>query len=201
MKRFVDYSGEPYALWAILRSGASIAVRCACGAAGSIRCDNDELVMICSQCMQKKVYEQEAVYSVSGNCNHCDRWFNERLHDKRQYTHKMINYPCPHCGTVQAMHVKKRFDCRYYHSAIRDGRDPYFGLELYFLSSYRGKPVWALNREHLSYLLTYIAADQRQRPTYAYTRTASYRIPRYMKEAKNREGMIKLLTRMQNQTR
>lgn len=200
MKRFVDYGGEPYALSWILPGPEGIAVRCHCGSEGSIRCRDGELIFTCSQCMQKKIYEQEAVYRVSGRCNQCDLWFNEQLHDKRQYTHKIVNYACPHCGTMQAMPVKKRFDGVYYNLAIRDGREPYFGLELYFLSSYRGKPVWAINRAHLNYLLTYIAADQRQRPSYAYTRTASYRLPRYMKDAKNREGMIKLLTRMQNQT-
>ncbi|WP_322923090.1 hypothetical protein [Paenibacillus campi] len=199
MKRFVDVSGEPYAMWSILRSGNSVMVRCTCGSEAWIRSDNDQLVLICKSCMQKKVYEQAAVYRVSGNCNYCDRWFNEQLQEQRQFTQHMLNYPCPHCGTVQAMPVQKRFDCIYYAPEIRQGREPYFGMELYFMAAYRGKPVWALNREHLDYLLHYIAADQRQRPTYAYTRTASYRVPRYMKAAKNRDGIVKLLTRMQNQ--
>ena len=34
-----------------------------------------------------------------------------------------------------------------YAAEIRDGKEPYFGLELWFLSSFQGKPVWAVNRK------------------------------------------------------
>ena len=43
------------------------------------------------------------------------------------------------------------------------GREPYFGLELWFLTSFQGKPVWALNREHLAYLIGYLSADLREK--------------------------------------
>ncbi len=38
------------------------------------------------------------------------------------------------------------------------------GLELWFLTSFQGKPVWALNREHLAYLIDYLSADLREKP-------------------------------------
>ena len=47
---------------------------------------------------------------------------------------------------------------------IQDGREPWFGLELWFLTFFRGKPVWALNREHLIYLIDYLSADLREKP-------------------------------------
>ena len=48
---------------------------------------------------------------------------------------------------------------------IQDGREPWFGLELWFLTFFRGKPVWALNREHLIYLIDYLSADLREKPS------------------------------------
>ncbi len=202
MERFVDYSGEPYAIWAILRRGDSVMVRCDCGSMAYIRREGEEkdVVLTCPNCMLKKIYGCPASYQVSTRCDHCERWFNEYLKDERQFTHRVLHYPCPHCGAVQAVSVKKRFDNAYYSYVIEGERDPYFKMPLYFVASFRGKPVWALNRDHLQYMIDYISADQRQRPSYAYTRTASYRLPRYMKEAKNREDIVKLLKRMQNQT-
>ena len=48
---------------------------------------------------------------------------------------------------------------------IQGGKDPWFGLELWFLTSFQGKPVWALNREHLAYLIDYRSADLREKPS------------------------------------
>ena len=41
----------------------------------------------------------------------------------------------------------------FYGAEIRDGKEPWFGLELWFLTSFQGKPVWALNRERIVKLL------------------------------------------------
>ena len=56
--------------------------------------------------------------------------------------------------------VHKTAEAFSYIGEIRDGREPYFDLELWFLASFQGKPVWALNREHLAYLIGYLSADQ-----------------------------------------
>lgn len=84
---------------------------------------------------------------------------------------------------------------------VRQGRDPYFHYPLYFRGGFRGKPVWALNREHLRYLIDYLSADLRAVPAghleRSGMRSQSDRLPAFMKSAKNREGMVKLLTRLQ----
>ena len=48
---------------------------------------------------------------------------------------------------------------------FRTDENPIFGLELWFLTSFQGKPVWALNREHLAYLIDYLSADLREKPS------------------------------------
>ena len=52
--------------------------------------------------------------------------------------------------------VHKTAEAFSYIADIQNGREPYFGLELWFLTSFQGKPVWALNREHLAYLIDYL---------------------------------------------
>ena len=78
-----------------------------------------------------------------------------------------------------------------------DGREPYFGLELWFLTSFQGKPVWALNREHLAYLIDYLSADLREKPSGSQKKTQADHLPTLMKTAKNRERIVTLLKKLQ----
>jgi len=85
---------------------------------------------------------------------------------------------------------------------VRQGLDPYFNYPLYFQGSFRGKLVWALNREHLRYLIDYLSADLRTVPAgfrkrYKTMRSQADQLPSFMKSAKNREGIVKLLTKLQ----
>lgn len=201
MNRFVDPLFEPYSVYNILVHGGSILVRCPkCSGPAEIRNNKEHCVtrMQCQQCLYRAEPSTTYQYRVAANCNYCERWFNEELTDERQFTQKYVHVPCPHCQSDNVVQVQKRESGVWMMPRITEGREPLFGLELYFKDSYRGHSVWALNRDHLNYLLQYIAADLRERPHYGYPRTASYRLPRYMKEAKNREGLIRLLTRMQN---
>ena len=83
-----------------------------------------------------------------------------------------------------------------YIGEIRDGREPYFGLELWFLTSFQGKPVWALNREHLAYLIDYLSADLREKPSGSQKRLRPT-ISHLHETAKNRERIVKLLKKLQ----
>ena len=47
---------------------------------------------------------------------------------------------------------------------IKNGFEPFWGLKLWFLSTFQNKPVWAFNREHLAYLINYLNADLREKP-------------------------------------
>ena len=93
--------------------------------------------------------------------------------------------------------VHKTAEACSYIGEIRDGREPYFGLELWFLTSFQGKPVWALNREHLAYLIGYLSADLREKPPGRAKMTQADHLPTFMKTAKNRERIVKLLRQMQ----
>ena len=80
---------------------------------------------------------------------------------------------------------------------LREDANRFLGLELQLLTEYKGKLVWALNREHLTYLINYISADLREKPLYNNTmRTQADMLPAFLKTAKNRKGIIKCLEKM-----
>ena len=93
--------------------------------------------------------------------------------------------------------VHKTAEAFSYIGEIRDGREPYFRLELWFLTSFQGKSVWALNREHLAYLIGYLSADLREKPPGRAKMTQADHLPTFMKTAKNRERIVKLLKKLQ----
>ena len=93
--------------------------------------------------------------------------------------------------------VHKTAEAFSYIGEIRDGREPYFDMELWFLTSFQGKPVWALNREHLAYLIDYLSADLREKSPGSPKKTQADHLPTFMKTAKNRERIVKLLKKLQ----
>lgn len=98
------------------------------------------------------------------------------------------------------MYAKKQLDVIF--EDIQDAKDPYFHYPLYFQANYRGKTIWALNREHLQYLIDYLSADIRTVQSYFYKtyktmHCQSDMLPTFMKTAKNRDGIVKLLTKLQ----
>ncbi len=93
--------------------------------------------------------------------------------------------------------VHKTAEAFFYAGEIKNGKEPYFGLELWFLTSFHDKPVWALNREHLAYLIDYLSADLREKPFSIPGKTQADHLPAFMKTAKNRERIVRLLKDMQ----
>ena len=80
---------------------------------------------------------------------------------------------------------------------LTEGRDPFFGRP-FFLSTMVGKhELWALNAEHLRRLSEYLGADLRKRTLLPITMTMMARLPRWMKQAGNRQAVLKGLHRLQ----
>lgn len=199
MKRFFDELGEPYSFCYSLHHGKPVLVECPkCAGPASIT-DNESIEMQCSHCFYSQTYQIDYDYTASGVCTFCERWFNESVTDKGQHHHKNVHIRCPYCQTTNQVPLNKKTSNRYSLGfEIRDGKDPLFQLNLYLLTHYRGKLIWALNHEHLNYLIDYISADLRVKPSLYIKRHASYRLPKYMKDAKNRDGIVKALHKLQH---
>ena len=65
------------------------------------------------------------------------------------------------------------------------------------MTYFQGKSVWALKREHLAYLIGYLSADLWEKPSGSPKKTQADHLPTFMKTAKNRERIVKLLKKLQ----
>jgi hypothetical protein len=73
--------------------------------------------------------------------------------------------------------------------------DPVFGCPYYFQADFKGKLFWARNREHLLEMENYVSSDLRTRLPYRMRMVE--RLPTFIKEAKNREAILKILQKME----
>ena len=157
----------------------------------------------CTSCYNSEKYNADRVHKARTFCGKCERHVNLVV-DKSQHGHKVLNIICPHCGAIIPAKIQiaksNLGEYPYYHSpnyginvrglSVTDGN---FGYELYFLSSYKGRPVFGTNRLHLQYLIDYIGADLRKKPYYG---GISKRVPGFMKLAKNRKEILRILEKL-----
>ncbi|MCR8986791.1 hypothetical protein ABE137_01970 [Brevibacillus laterosporus] len=198
MERFTDEYGHKYCFNMVTHYGGKVVVHCPkCSKNAYISIESNEYVLRCGACYYTETQMEAYKYSARGVCQHCERYFNLEVKDEKQMTQKQLNIACPHCQTTNQVPMHRVADYRWRYQDIRDGRDPIFHLELYYLDYFRGKPVWAVNREHLSYLISYTSATLREKPANGPMRTASHSLPVYMKEAKNRDAIVKILHKLQ----
>lgn len=73
--------------------------------------------------------------------------------------------------------------------------DPHVGLPLRHQRSFRGNTIWAYNREHLTFLLSFVRSTHRHREPNANSTLVS-QLPQWMKSAKNRPALVAALESM-----
>jgi hypothetical protein len=95
-----------------------------------------------------------------------------------------------------ACFYNKRQTTRTYGPGIsRDGVEGAFETRLWFSAPFRDEVFWACNYEHLDYLKRYIAALVRERRDRRFF-TAVERLPQFVKSAKNREALLRLIEKL-----
>lgn len=117
------------------------------------------------------------------------------------YTHKKIIPGADH-SKKQYVNASETISQVIVLENIRHGEDPYFHYPLYYQTNFRGNIVWAMNKQHLQYLIDYISAKIRSvdadfHKTNKTMRSQSDRLPTFMKTAKNRESLRKALIKLQ----
>ena len=200
-KRFNDV---PYHTFSFLSD--MIVVCPKCGKAGVVRFDKKRNLALfqCKSCYIKKetIPGKNNAFEVTAKCTSTGKYFRVSMLDDKIHGQK-IRIKCPYCkesviGNVSDMIEPKTVVFQ----KIQYAEDPYFHYPFYFQASYRGNRIWALNREHLQYLIDYLTADIRTvqfdfYETYKTMRSQSDMLPAFMKTAKNRDGIVKLLTKLQ----
>lgn len=199
MERIVDKPYFTYSCYTALSS--ELNVKCPkCHGFGTVTADKDTAFFRCTSCGHT-AEKDRTIYrcDVHNHCKSCGRYYRVDIQDTNKQYFQVLHVACPFCGTVMPGKVHKTAEAFHYIGDIKDGYEPFFGLELWFLSTFQNKPVWALNREHLTYLIDYLSAGLREKPAgYRSMKTQADHLPTFMKTAKNRERIVKLLKDMQN---
>ncbi|MDR2153227.1 MAG: hypothetical protein LBO72_10430 [Helicobacteraceae bacterium] len=205
MKRFNDLS-----YWSFSAYGAYFAVvcpRCRKRAAAIVETGEekrrywrygDRIVFKCAECGAIETKEScNFRYTAYAFCNECNRPFSADVTQAIKID-SAARIACPKCGKFCHGVVRKIVRHCYSELVIKDGRDPHFGYELFYSAVFRGKLIWALNEEHLEYLINYISADLRVKsPNIDGYKLQSDHLPTFMKIAKNRRGILTVLRKMQ----
>ena len=177
-----------------------------CGGAGTVCLEREraKAVFRCGSCrfQEETAASGDSFAQVTGQCPSTGRRFRVFVpREKIRGPKKRVRCPC--CGepVLGEVFPPDRPPVLVLEE-VRQGLDPYFHYPLYFQGSFRGKLVWALNREHLRHLIDYLSADLRTVPAgfrkrYKTMRSQADQLPSFMKSAKNREGIVKLLTKLQ----
>ncbi len=99
---------------------------------------------------------------------------------------------CSICGHV------KDWECKEIH-LFEEPLDPTSGAPLWFAQNTAKGCVFAFNEQHLQFVRNFIAADLRERPGPPWGNTSYLsRLPRWMKDRRNRELVLQAFERMQN---
>ncbi|QHT69742.1 hypothetical protein GXP67_25385 [Rhodocytophaga rosea] len=108
-----------------------------------------------------------------------------------------IKVKCPECGDTHSYHPTYTEYIGYirYNTAT----DPFLGLELWYQAQFKDELFWAYNNEHLHYLEQYVVAKLRERNNPRYM-TMVEKLPAFIKSAKNREGLLKLINKLKNKS-
>ncbi len=198
--RVKDKPYGTYSVYTALQTG--LCVTCPrCGGLGIVTSERGTGRFQCTRCGHMETKKSTGFrHRIQNQCRSCGRYYNVPILDPKQQTFPMLRVACPYCGSVMPGRVEKtKQSCCYsFDTDIRKGRDPIFGFDLWFLTGFDGKLVWALNREHLAYLIGYLSAGLRERPPdYFGLRTQADALPAFMKTAKNRDRLVRRLKALQ----
>lgn len=201
--RIKDKPYGAYSVYAVLKTG--ICVTCPrCGGMGLVTAKNGQDRFQCTRCGHRETKQRSGFRCrVQNLCHSCGRYYSVSILDRRQQTFPVLRVPCPHCGYVMPGRVEKTGQPVWYggDGTLREGQDPIFGFDLWFRTDFDGKPVWALNREHLAYLIGYLSAKLREAPVNSPgLRTQADMLPAFMKKAKNRERLVRKLQKLQQKS-
>lgn len=174
----------------------------------------ENTLVVCPDCGEDAVVKNEYNYKLATlECRHYD--LKKSGLDLVVYK-AIIKLNCPMCGhhihneqgnlkekpknvPVKCNECDSRFDIKpkfekYLNSNVREEglmHDQVFGCPYYFQEDCKGKLFWARNREHLLEMENYISSELRERLSYRMRMVE--KLPTFIKEAKNRDAILKIL--------
>lgn len=198
MKRFIDKAYFTHSVYSARSVG--INVKCpACSSKGVVSEKDYKVSFKCFGCMlRKEKFLENYYYRLNVKCVKCDRSYKKHIKNKI-IPYKYLYVECPYCGRKNQGKVNKIKGYLSFPADIMDCKEPLFGLDIWYKTEYKGQYIWALNKDHLDYLIEYIAADLREKPTNCFgSKTQSDHLPTFIKKAKNRHSILKILNNIKN---
>jgi hypothetical protein len=81
--------------------------------------------------------------------------------------------------------------------AVQAAANWYFNVEIWLIAPFKNDIVWAYNYKHLEYLERYIGATLREHKDRTHF-TILEKLPKFYHEAKNREGLLKIIEKLKS---
>lgn len=98
---------------------------------------------------------------------------------------------CVHCG------CNKETTTAIKNGTINTAANQYFQAELWLKAPFKNDVFWAYNDKHLEYLERYIGATLREHKDRTHF-TLLEKLPKFYHEAKNREGLLKIIAKLKS---
>lgn len=151
----------------------------------------------CKHCFKKEEISNTVYYNaeIKLNCPDCGSEIR-RLQKHLTSKPDLMSTECPKCGFK--LKVRPRIETDYFKIDLNGLKgDPFFGFPLWLQTEIKGNLFWGYNREHLLEIEAYVSSELRERLNYSSQRML-YRLPSFIKDAKNREAISKAIHRMLN---
>lgn len=151
------------------------------------------MTFVCKSCFCT-IYEPVYQYKALGK-HYCGKCFQKFDYESQVFKEIPEKYKvkCPYCSFYEEI---KPAILRIRRELQKDGlvREPWHNLQLWFQKEVDDNVFWAYNLDHINYLERYIQAGLRERNSEAnYTSSLVARLPQFVKVAKNREKLLKIL--------
>ncbi len=136
-------------------------------------------------------YGPVTIWPTGGSCGFCGSSLGFRK-TVNKYQDK-VEVSCTTCGQ------EKKYDVSYSknYADNKQATDPYFGLQLWLQIPVDSNILWAYNAEHLAYLKNYVGAKLREAISGG-KYSLAWKLPNFIKVAKNREKILKAISRLEN---
>lgn len=182
--------------------GDSIDIKCPnCGLKASVRRNfeskyyyRDSKVLECKNCHYSKKENTVKYIAIVDSycCNNSNKIkFKSQIINEKP---EVIKLKCPVCNQIKEFKPKIeeiRFE---FHSDGNNKTEAWFNTELWYQKEIGRNLFWAYNLEHIDYLQKYIQADLRERNSKVNVGgTMVTRLPMFVKEARNREKLLKII--------
>ena len=178
---------------------------------------SDKVLVVCPKCQQRA----EVTYDnkTSNKALHCFHCHHIEKDDDVHYENT-VKRRCDNCGekifvniaskkkidslTIKCQNCGQSRDYKPHATAFRttfkgsgDATDPHYGYPLWLQGNIKGNLFWAYNGAHLNYLKQYITAKIRERAVGETFMTMVARLPNFIKSAKNRPVLLKLIEKLE----